>query len=174
MTEVILLALGHPDRSDDGFGERLLQRFEAGYQLPPNLRCLHAGHLPLAQYERIAGSAWLVLLDAVKTDSPQSGVIVVDPLPAMDTEQTIAVHQMGALQLLQLLEVLGDQPARTSLVGAPFGSLDWGNGLSRALEARVPEACQALANLLRCGGVELTPRAPVPFTASQNEKPPHA
>lgn len=174
MTEVVLLALGHPDRSDDGFGERLLQCLEDNYQLPLNLRCLHAGHLPLAQYERIAGCAWLVLLDAVKTDTPQSGVIVVDPLPAMDTEQTIAVHQMGALQLLQLLEVLGDQPSRTSLVGAPFGSLAWGNGLSRALEARVPEACQALVKLLRCGGVKLPPRAPVPITASQSKKPPDA
>lgn len=158
MTDIVLLALGHPERTDDGFGERLLRQFEARYRLPANVRCLYAGHLPLAHYERIAGCAWLVLLDAVKSDTPGHPVIVTDPLPPLHTEQAIAVHQMGAVQLLQLLEVLGDQPARISLVGAPFASLEWGNGLSRALEARLPQACQALADLLRSSEVTLLPQ----------------
>ncbi|MCP8690345.1 hydrogenase maturation protease [Marinobacterium sedimentorum] len=160
MTDVILLALGHPDRTDDGFGERLLRRFETDYRRPPGLLSLYAGHLPMSHYERIAGCAWLVLLDAVQTDSPTSDIIVADPLPALDAEPAIAVHQMGAVQLLQLLEVLGDRPARISLVGAGFASLDWGNGLSGALEARLPQASRALAHLLRSGGVTLSPRPP--------------
>jgi hydrogenase maturation protease len=158
MTDIVLLALGHPDRTDDGFGERLLRQFETQYRLPANIRCLYAGHLPLAHYERIAGCAWLVLLDAIQGDTPGHSVVVVDPLPALDTGQAIAVHQMGAVQLLQLLGVLGDQPARTSLVGAPFASLAWGNGLSGALEARLPQACQTLADLLRSSGVTLLPQ----------------
>ncbi|UTW11624.1 hydrogenase maturation protease [Marinobacterium rhizophilum] len=155
MADIILLALGHPERTDDGFGERLLRYFETRYRLPADIRCLYAGHLPLAHYERIAGCAWLVLLDTLHSDTPGHSVVVADPLPALDTEPAIAVHQMGAVQLLQLLEVLGDQPARISLVGAPFASLAWGNGLSRALEARLPQACQALVDLLRSGGVKL-------------------
>jgi hydrogenase maturation protease len=161
MADVILLALGHPDRTDDGFGERLLHRFETDYRHPAGLLCLYAGHLPMSHYERIAGCAWLVLLDAVQTDSPKSDIIVVDPLPALDAEPAIAVHQMGAVQLLQLLEVLGDRPARISLVGAAFESLDWGNGLSGALEARLPQASLALAGLLHSGGVRLSPLTPL-------------
>jgi len=158
MTDIILLALGHPDRTDDGFGERLLRHFSARYSLPAHVRCLYAGHLPLAHYERIAGCAWLVLLDTVQTDSTAPPVIIADPLPALNSTQAVAVHQMGAVQLLALLDALGDQPARISLVGAPFESLEWGNGLSRALEQRVPEASQALADLLRAGGVKLLPQ----------------
>jgi hydrogenase maturation protease len=158
MTDIILLALGHPDRTDDGFGERLLRYFAAQYALPVNVRCLYAGHLPLAHYERIAGCAWLVLLDAVQTDDRNHPVIIADPLPALNSSEVIAVHQMGAVQLLALLDALDDQPARISLVGASFESLEWGNGLSRALEQRVPQASRALADLLRSGGVKLLPQ----------------
>ncbi|MFC6671453.1 hypothetical protein [Marinobacterium aestuariivivens] len=71
MAEVVLLALGHPDRSDDGFGECLLRRFEADYRLPPPLLCLYGGNRPMAHYDRIAGCRWLVLLDAVRSDIRQ-------------------------------------------------------------------------------------------------------
>ncbi len=172
MTEVMLLALGHPDRTDDGFGERLLRRFETDYQLPPDVHCLYAGRLPLAHYERIAGCAWLVLLDAVQTDRPEPEIVVIDPLPALSLEQANAVHQMGAVQLLQLLEVLGDAPARISLVGAPVESLDWGRDLSPALQARLPQASQTLARLLRSGDVKLSPRPPL--SEARHQRHPHA
>lgn len=154
MAEVVLLALGHPERSDDGFGERLLHRFESHYRLPPGLLCLYGGHRPMAHYPRIAGCRWLILLDAVQVDGA-SGVQVVDPLPAPAAAHPLAVHQLGAAELLELLQALGEAPARVSLIGAPFESLDWGAALSPALGSLLPEACEALATLLRRGGIAI-------------------
>lgn len=165
MSEVYLLALGNPERGDDAFGERLLEAFEARYRLPDNVHGLHGGINPLAQYVRIAGCAWLVLLDAVRSDDQPTGVVLVDPLPAPAQKPSMAVHQLGATELLQLMDILDERPTRVSLVGAGLDSLDWGEGLGEALARCLPEACDALAGLLHAGGIALTRRARGPNDA---------
>lgn len=159
MPEAVVLALGHPLRSDDGFGERLLQLFEQQFHCPDGLQCLHGGTRPMAHYDRIAGCPWLILLDAVRNDRSETGIIIADPLPELDNVRRMAVHELGVDEMLQLMDVLGDVPARVSLVGAAFASLDWGQALSAELEQRLPPACDALAKLLRDGGIRLQRRS---------------
>ncbi|GGO86922.1 hypothetical protein GCM10011348_38940 [Marinobacterium nitratireducens] len=160
MNAAIVLSLGHPLRSDDGFGERLLQRFEQRYEIPEQVLCLHGGTRPVAHYDRIAGCRWLIVLDAVRYSDAGSDLRVIDPLPVLDCERQLAVHELGLAELLQLMAVLGEAPARVSLVGAAFASLDWGPALSRALEQRLPQACERLATLLEHNGIRLRQRAP--------------
>jgi len=161
MPEVVVLALGHPARSDDGFGERLLQRFEQQYRGADGLQCLHGGTRPMAHYDRIAGCRWLILLDAVRHDGVGAAVIVADPLPEPDRAGRLAVHELGIAEMLQLMQVLDDLPSRVSLVGAPFHSLDWGRALSLEMERYLPQACDALVRLLGNGGVRLQQRSRV-------------
>jgi len=154
---IILLALGHPDRGDDQFGPRLLHRFTQDYALPPQVQTIRGTIQPLALYPRLIGCRWLILLDAVQTDPPGQPIIVRDPLSLPTLGNRIAIHQMGIAELLTLLGVLGEAPARVSLIGASLHSLVPGAPLSGTLEARLPEACQALTELLQRHGVAVSP-----------------
>ncbi|NVK43360.1 MAG: hydrogenase maturation protease [Oceanospirillaceae bacterium] len=158
MPDAVLLALGHPARGDDGFGERLLQLFEQRYGAPEAVLCLYGGTRPLAHYDRVAGCRWLILLDAVHSDRTGSGILIADPLPRIPEIRRMAVHELGAGELLQLLAALDEAPARISLVGAAPVSFDMGSTLSTALEQLLPQACDALARLLGDNGIRLTRR----------------
>lgn len=157
-TGVMLLALGNASMGDDGFGAALLRRLVRDYRLPAGVELLEGGCQPLALYGQLAVCPWLILLDGVREDGPPGRLRVLDPLCLPRPEAALAVHQLGALELLQLLAVLGEGPARLSLVGASVAGSARGWRLSPALRRALPEASRALATLLRAGGVRLQPR----------------
>lgn len=155
---VMLLALGNASMSDDGFGRALLHRLARDYRLPAGVELLDGGCRPLALYGRLTACPWLILLDGVRNGMPAGQLCLQDPLCLPRPAAGLAVHQLGALELLQLLAVLGEGPARLSLVGVSVGHPVRGWRLSPALRRALPAACTALAGLLAKAGLRLRPR----------------
>ncbi len=157
-TRAMLLAVGNSSMGDDGVGAALLRRLARDYRLPAGVELLDGGCQPLALYERLAACPWLILLDGVRDGTPAGQLRVQDPVWLPRPPAGLAVHQLGAPALLQLLAVLGDLPARLSLVGVSVGHPARGWRLSPALRRALPEACLALVALLATGGLRLRPR----------------
>lgn len=150
MTARVLVAgIGNLFLGDDGFGPEVVRRLAAERALPPGVRVADYGirgmHLA---YDLIGTYDTLVLVDALPgADTPGEVVVLrigVDDLGGGDLD----AHGMNPAAMLASLDRLGGTLPDTYLVGCRVSTVEEGIGLSPAVEAAVPVAVAAVADLV--------------------------
>jgi hydrogenase maturation protease len=147
---VRLIALGAPDRGDDGAGLLVVDLLPAAAREPCEIR--RAGGLDVLDLLDLEPDRACVIADAARGIPP--GAVAVIPFTALiegDTElpQPRSSHELPAGEVLRLADVVrGTVPAGCFVVvgGADFGL---GSGLSRAVEAALPVFVDAVAAEVR-------------------------
>jgi hydrogenase maturation protease len=91
----------------------------------------------------LPGVDWLILVDAVSSDTPLGGIIRLDPSRLDETSTSISSHGLHIDEALQLASTLDSLPPRVDIYGIQVGQPDM-----QALRSEVAGGVVALADSL--------------------------
>jgi hydrogenase maturation protease len=148
----LVLGFGNILLGDDGAGVRLVTRL--GQELGPGVAHFIDGgtmSFSLLPYVEMADS--MLIVDAAHLDQPPGTVRLLEG-SAMDaflkTTRRRSVHEVGLIDLLDMARLHGCLPRQRALLCVQPQTIDWGETLSPAVAAALPEAlAQARAALQR-------------------------
>ena len=146
---VLVAGIGNLFLGDDGFGPEVVRRLAAERPLPSGVRVADYGirgmHLA---YDLIDTYDTLVLIDALP-GAGTPGEVVLLRIGADDVAGgDLDAHAMNPAAMLASLDRLGGALPETYLVGCRVATVEEGIGLSPAVEAAVPAAVAAVADLV--------------------------
>lgn len=152
---VLVAGVGNIFLHDDGFGPEVARRLAADAdRTVPGVLAVDYGirgmHLA---YDLLAGVDVLVLVDTVPPASPEAtapGSIRVLRVGREDLDGTAALdpHGMDPVAVLGRLRSLGGELPATFVVGCVPADVSEGIGLSAAVAGAVPEAIDAVVDLI--------------------------
>jgi hydrogenase maturation protease len=170
----LVIGLGNPILGDDGVGWRVAEAVERkikGQPQPPvgkpgkpavEVDCLAIGGLGLM--ERMVGYRRAILVDAINSHSQPNGTVSIFPLEALPNRAAghlFSAHDTTLQNALAVGRDMGaDLPGEVTVVAIEAENVyDFGEELSPAVSAAVPQAAQAVLELLG-----LTKEAPYDLT----------
>lgn len=136
---IVIVGLGNLLLRDEGVGIHLvktLTKDDLGYT---NLEVIDGGSSP--EIPSVAESAdKLIIVDAVKGGG-EPGTIYRFSINEVNLDSPIrlSLHQMGVVDNLRLLDLLGKQPKSTVIIGIEPKTIDWGLELSWEVQRKLPE-----------------------------------
>jgi hydrogenase maturation protease len=147
----LILGLGNVLLADEAAGAAVLRALEADASADPALTLLDGGTLSFTLAGAIGAADHLIVVDAAAMGEPPGSVRLFEG-PAMDEQlsrNATSVHEVSLADLLDIARLTDSLPAKRALIGIEPGRVDWGNELTPAVAAAVPEAAAAVRTLLR-------------------------
>lgn len=151
----IVLGIGNSLLSDDGVGIHVIRELQHLQDCSPqsdeNTEFLDGGTLGYLLIDRVADADGLVIIDSANLGETPGAVRVFDGAGIekyLDDNASTSVHEVGLIDLLQMMALNGSQPQRRALVGIQPATIDWGTEMSPAVAASVPLASKAVQSLL--------------------------
>jgi len=148
-TSTLVLGLGNTLLSDEAVGVEVVRRLEAEGEMP-GVVFMDGGTLSFTLAGTIADSSRLIVVDAAAMGA-RPGTVKVFEAEAMDRQLSgkgKSVHEVSLLDLMDIARLTDTLPARRALVGIQPGRVDWGDDLSPAVAAALPEAMAAVRALV--------------------------
>jgi hydrogenase maturation protease len=144
--EALVIGIGPELRGDDSAGPMAVDRWRRQHAVGPTRAiCLEAPGLDLL--DELEGVGVVVLVDAVRSGAPSGTlhVISLDTLQAFASDSRSA-HGWGVGETLALAQAVSPErlPAALRIIGIEAGSVQVGESLSPAVEARLDEACDLI------------------------------
>ena len=92
----------------------------------------------------------VILIDAVKADGPPASIYLVDGKELLhgQADHPLSLHQVGVVQVLQILALEKDPPP-CLIIGIEPASLEWGMELSEIVREKMPEILQVVQDQIR-------------------------
>jgi len=139
LPKIVILGIGNLLLKDEGVGVHLLHLLEASNLNYPNVELIDAGtsvDIPII----LDKMDKLIILDAVNGNK-EPGTIYHFTLEEVDSKgnNSLSFHQMGILESLKALDLLGKKPKSTVVIGIEPKLIDWGTELSPEIEAKLPK-----------------------------------
>jgi hydrogenase maturation protease len=116
-----------------------------------NIEILDGGTLGFLLVDRLAEADGIVVVDAANIGEAAGSVRVIDDADIdrfLDDNPSLSVHEVGLVDLLQMMALSGQTPRLRALVGVQPETIGWGTEMSPAVAAGVPEASRAVTQVL--------------------------
>ena len=137
MQKAVILGVGNVLLTDEGVGIHAVRRLEQ-MELPEGVTVFDGGTEGFGLMDVIADLDRLVVIDCVRGGEPPGTIYCFDVgelgVP-IDKFQT-SIHQVGILEILHLVELVGKRP-HTTIVGVEPASLEMNMELSDVVEAKL-------------------------------------
>lgn len=161
----VVLGLGNPLMSDDGFGIAALNRMAEAWTVEGDIEMVDGGTWGLNLLPIIEGARRVLLLDAIDTRAAPGTVVVLESgqLPRAFAFRT-SPHQVDLRDVLALATWRGTLPAEVVAVGVQPDRIELGTALSAVLEAAIDGVVDVAVQRLRAWGHACS-RASVPCTS---------
>lgn len=162
---IVVLGVGNPLMGDDGFGLVALDHLRTDWLLPDRVELLDGGTWGMQLLPVFEEAEEILILDAIESHLPPGTPVELakDELPRL-FRLRVSPHHVDLEDVLALLEFRGTQPPRIHAMGVNPDQVDWGMGLSPAVEAAVPAFVDRVVTYLQSRGVAVS-RRPVPCTS---------
>jgi hydrogenase maturation protease len=141
----LILGLGNPLRRDDGLGPRIVAELER-LELPQSVSAIDGGIGGLGLLHYLEEWERVLVVDVAELGLQPGRYVRFTPREARlrETGAGFSVHDAGLGQAIDLGMALGRQLAEIVIYGLQPATMDWGQGLSPAVEAAVPDLVQAV------------------------------
>jgi hydrogenase maturation protease len=153
MLKTLVLGLGNPLVSDEGFGVQAVQRLQERYRFPDEVEVVDGGTLGLKLLPILEDADRIVILDAVDVKRAAGSVVhiawdeVHRALPVK-----ISPHQETVTEVLALLELRRGEPDEFLIIGCQPDSLEMGLELSGEVEKGLQRALEDVVEVLKDWG----------------------
>ena len=150
MTTTLILGVGNTLLRDEGAGIQVIQYLQRRHPMPPDVTCLDGGTLSFTLLTPLVAATHLIVVDAAELGA-QPGTVHTFVDTAMDIflgSRGRSGHAVGLKDLLDILRLTGSLPRRRALVGIQPQVLGWGDRLSQAVAAAIPQAAQRVLDLI--------------------------
>jgi hydrogenase maturation protease len=148
-SQILIAGIGNIFLGDDGFGPEVMRHVPADVA-GPRVRVVDYGirgmHLA---YDLLDGCDALVLVDALPDrGSPGTLRVFEADHETLTTGIGLDAHAMDPAAVFASLVALGGTPPYTVVIGCEVDNVDEGMGLSDAVTAAIPEAVQAIEDIV--------------------------
>jgi hydrogenase maturation protease len=147
--KTLVLGLGNPLVSDEGFGVQAVNRLQERHELPDDVEVVDGGTLGLKLLPIMEDADRIIILDAVDVAQPPGTLIRIgwdDVRRALPVK--ISPHQETVTEVLGLLELRRGRPEGFEIVGVQPRSLEMGLELSPEVEEGLEAALRAVLEIL--------------------------
>jgi hydrogenase maturation protease len=136
--KTLVLGLGNILLSDEGVGVRVVERLQALYEFPEQVRILDGGTLGLDLLPYVGDADRLLVVDAVEMGAVPGTLVHLEgeKIPSVFGPK-LSPHQVGFADLLDAARLTDSLPEERVLLGCQPASLKVGLELSPAVEAQV-------------------------------------
>ena len=141
----LILGLGNPLRGDDGIGPRVIEEVTRR-GLPEGVSSLDGGTGGLDLLNVLEGWERVVIVDAADVGREPGQFVRFTPEQArfVETADPHSLHRAGLGEALALANALGQSLPEMTIFGVQPARVDWGQGLSPAVEAAIPALADAV------------------------------
>lgn len=151
----MVLGIGNPLMGDDGVGihvlHHLLARPAAFAFADDRVELLEGGTLGYLLTDRLAGVDALIVVDAADIGGKAGDIRVFEDEDMdgfLDASRTTSAHEVGLIDLVQMMALTDRLPRRRALVGIQTSIIAWDMNLSPALGQSVARASSALIDVV--------------------------
>ena len=156
---VVVLGVGNVLMSDEGVGPHAIEAFAEGYSAPQGVMLVDGGTSAMELLDDMAGAELLLIMDAVASGSAPGTLIRLEgaDVPKFFTRK-LSPHQVGIADVMATLELTGESPKETIILGVEPGEMSMGMELSPAVACAVPRLLSEVVSELGRRGVEVRAR----------------
>ena len=135
---IVVIGVGNLLLQDEGIGIHAIRSLQE-MNLPPDVKLVDGGTSPdLIAYTR-AGDK-MIIIDSAKTGGEPGTIYKFKPEDLAGAKGNLAsAHEMGVAENLNLMELTGNKPKETVIIGIEPAVIDWGTELSPKLKKRLPD-----------------------------------
>jgi hydrogenase maturation protease len=143
----VVLGIGNSLMCEDGVGTRLVgdlsrvcHHFSQSSEIEFDF--IDGGTLGYLLLDRIAGADLILVLDAANIGEAPGAFRLLEGETLhqfLSGGNNRSVHELGLIDLLQMLDFTPEKPKELALIGIQPERLGWGDALSPAIEAQIPE-----------------------------------
>ncbi|MDP3635850.1 MAG: HyaD/HybD family hydrogenase maturation endopeptidase [Azonexus sp.] len=153
---LVVLGIGNTLLGDDAVGIHVIRHLEsrkcASLFSGAQIELVDGGTLGYLLIDRISEADGLIIIDSANINQAPGSVAVftdqqVDDFLELNTSSS--VHEVGLIDLLQMLRLNKEAPKRCALIGIQPELIDWAIELSPVVTAALPEACNAVEKILQ-------------------------
>ena len=137
---MIVIGVGNRDRGDDAVGPCVVDR------LGDSVTCYESDGDPSVLITLFGSDSDIVIVDATVTGRP-AGTVSVTELPlsspltgSLPLTQRGSTHGFGVIEALELARILGEQPARVTVIGIEVEEFGHHNVLTESAQRAVDAA----------------------------------
>lgn len=158
-SQVVVLGIGNILLSDEGVGVRAIEALRQRFELPSEVEVIDGGTSAMELLDELSRARLLIVVDAVKAGRPPASIVHLtgDEVPVFFRSK-LSPHQIGLSDVLASLDLLGEAPQETIIVGIQPFSLSLGMELSAEVKAILPDVLELLVADLRSHGIQVLPR----------------
>jgi hydrogenase maturation protease len=152
--KTLVIGLGNPILGDDGVGWKVAEELSSVVSKQSSIEVDTAALGGLSLMERLLGYERVVLVDSMETGHGPVGSVRTFPLASLPDPMaghSASAHDTSLITALKTAESIGaDIPKRVDVVAIEAQNVyDFSEELSPPVAAAVPEAVQAVLNLLQ-------------------------
>jgi hydrogenase maturation protease len=154
-SKLIVLGIGNTLMSDDGVGIHAVRNLQHAWAdsafADEHIEILDGGTLGFLLIDRVSDAHGLVIIDAANLGTAAGSVRVIDNEGIeryLEENPSSSVHEVGLIDLLQMMSLNDSQPRLRALVGIQPGLVDWGTDMSPPVAASMPAVRAAVENIL--------------------------
>ena len=161
--QVVVLGIGNILLSDEGVGVRAIEALRQRFDLPADVNVIDGGTSAMELIDDLSRAKLLIVVDAVKAGRPPASIVHLsgNDVPVFFRSK-LSPHQIGLSDVLASLELLGEAPQETIIVGIQPVSLSLGMELSGEVKAILPDVVDLVVADLRSHGIEVQSRRNFP------------
>ncbi len=152
---LIVLGIGNTLMSDDGVGIHVVRNLQQSQGASPlsfgNVEILDGGTLGYLLIDRVSDADGLIIIDAANLSAAPGTVRVIDDTGIeryLEDNPSSSVHEVGLIDLLQMMSLNDSQPRLRALVGIQPELIDWGTGMSPAVAGSIALASKAVETIV--------------------------
>ncbi|HHH13754.1 MAG TPA: hydrogenase maturation protease [Thiolapillus brandeum] len=150
MTRTLVLGVGNTLLSDEGCGVHVVRHLQGKLDERKDVQLLDGGTLSFSLAAPIADHEELIVVDAARLDAPP-GAFRCFQGEAMDRflgNRRRSAHEVGLLDLMDMLRLTDCLPRRRALVAIQPASLEWGARPTAMVAAAIPQAARRVLELI--------------------------
>jgi len=150
-----ILGIGNVLQNDDGIGIKVLMYLDANFRFPENVELVDGGTCGATLNTAIVDKQWLIIVDALNVPGKPGEIRILagESFMHRPPQTKMSPHQVGFLDLIQLLHVEGTGPRELALVGIIPQDLNHGADISAPVDAALEPAVQEVMKLLLQRGI---------------------
>jgi hydrogenase maturation protease len=158
----VILGVGNILHADDGIGIKILKLLDAQYEFPQEVELVDGGTVGAQLDTSIVNRDWIIIIDAldVKGHPGEVKVLTGDSFINRPSAAKMSPHQVGFLDLIQLMKMEGTEPKQIDLIGVIPANTNDGLAITPEVENSTAEVIETLLEMLKLRGVVPKKREP--------------
>lgn len=148
---ILVLGIGNTLLTDEGVGIVAMRELAARFGLREDMEFLDGGTLSFTLAVPISECSALLVIDAAELGAKPGSMRSFEG-EEMDRflgeNRKSSVHEVGLLDLMSISRLTGHWPERRALIGIQPAVVGWGEVLTPAVAAALPEVCMSATEII--------------------------